>query len=201
MFTVTSETLLAGLRDPGNESIWRGYVDRYRPSLVRWLQRVGLTLADAEDVAQEALLAFAQAYRDGKYDPGRGRLRSWLFGIAATVLANWRKRAHRRGREAQIVDPTGGTGFFASLEDPRDSELSALWDAECRDSMLRACLEEVRQEVEPRTYEAFVLFAREGLAAHEVAARLGMREDAVYGVKRRVLQRIRELQPQIEAIW
>jgi RNA polymerase sigma-70 factor (ECF subfamily) len=201
MFTVTSDTLLAGLRDPGNQSIWRGYVDRYRPSLVRWLQRVGLTLADAEDVAQEALLAFAESYRAGKYDPERGRLRSWLHGIAATVLANWRRRGRRRAPEVQVVEPNGGTGFLDSVADPRADALGALWDAECRDSVLRACLEEVRQEVTPRTYEAFVLFAREGLAAREVASRLGMSEDAVYGVKRRVLARIRELQPQIEAIW
>jgi RNA polymerase sigma-70 factor (ECF subfamily) len=50
-------------------------------------RRVGTGLA--EDLAAEA---FATAYRRrASYDPGRGSLRSWLFGIATNVVReHWR---------------------------------------------------------------------------------------------------------------
>jgi RNA polymerase sigma-70 factor (ECF subfamily) len=198
VFTVTSDTLLAGLQDPGNAEVWHGYVERYRPMLVRWLQRCGVPAADAEDLAQDVLLAFATALREGKYAKERGRLRAWLFGIAQMLLRN----RLRRQRGAAFDHGVGGsTDQLADIADPDDGELRQRWEEEWRDAVLRQCLEEVRREVEPATFEAFVLFARQGLAAREVAGRLQMSENAVFGAKRRVLQRLRELQPAVEAIW
>ena len=54
--TVTSTTLLQGLKDPANEVVWQQYVERYRPLIVRYAQAVGLAAADAEDVAQESFV-------------------------------------------------------------------------------------------------------------------------------------------------
>ncbi len=198
MFTVTSETLLAGLKDPANATVWQGYVDRYRPLIVQWLRKTGVTDADSEDVAQEILVAFANAFRNGAYDKAKGRLRAWLFGIAHVTLSNFRRRS-RRSHAVQVIDDTDGTGFFAAQAD--DDRLADLWEAEWRDAVLRQCLAEVRGRVEPQTFEAFCLFAREGLPATTVAERLGMTQNAVFGAKRRVLALLRELQAELDAIW
>ena len=56
--TTTTTAMLEGLRDPGNETVWRDFDERYRPVLIGFAQRLGLTAADAEDAAQETLLAF-----------------------------------------------------------------------------------------------------------------------------------------------
>jgi RNA polymerase sigma-70 factor (ECF subfamily) len=197
VYTVTSDSLLAGLEDPANETVWRGYVERYRPMLVRWFCRVGLAAADADDVAQDVLIAFANAYREGKYDRERGRLRAWLFGIARTMLRGFHRRQSRKVRVADLDDD--GRSALDDVAAP--DELTAAWEQEWRDAVLRQCLEEVQREVTPQTYQAFELFARGGLAARDVAARLGMSENAVFGAKHRVLARIRELQPEIERIW
>ncbi|MEW6253758.1 MAG: sigma factor, partial [Planctomycetota bacterium] len=79
--TTTNTDLLRGLKDPQNQTVWQQYVDRYRPLLLGCGRRVGLSHADAEDVAQLTLTAFCTAYQAGKYDRERGRLRDWLFGI------------------------------------------------------------------------------------------------------------------------
>ena len=73
--TVTSASLLAGLKDPANQTVWQQYVDRYRPLILAFLAGLGLARDDAEDVAQASLIAFSTGYLEGKYDPDRGRLR------------------------------------------------------------------------------------------------------------------------------
>jgi RNA polymerase sigma-70 factor (ECF subfamily) len=195
--TVTSTHLLDGLRDPGNSAIWQQYIDRYRPMLVSYAQRVGLSGTDAEDVAQLTLVSFCTAYQQGKYDRERGRLRVWLFGIARNQIANWRRR--KRSKEVQIGDEPGESDFFAAVQD--EKELETLWDREWREAVMAQCLSEVRREVEPKTFEAFELFAGKGLPADQVAEKLGMTANAVFGAKRRILRRVRELLPQLEEVW
>lgn len=195
METVTSDTLLAGLRDPANQTVWQGYVERYRPVLLGWFRRVGVPEADAEDLCQDTLAAFAQAYRAGSYDRQAGRLRAWLFGFARNHLRGRHRRRQRAGAGQQPA-----TGFLDGVEDEA-RDLEQAWEQEWRDAVLRRCLELVRAEVTPATFDAFVLFARDGLPAREVARRVGMTENAVFGCKRRVLQRLRELQPEIDAVF
>lgn len=187
--TVTSWTLLEGLKRADRQTVWGEYVSRYRPLLVRHFQRLGIQLQDAEDIAQETLLAFARAYGEGKYDPSQGRLRSWLFGIAHRTLRGWNRQQARAVPATQITQ---------SDELPDVDHQSELWEEDWRDAVLEQCIEEVRREVEPTTFAAFAKFAREGRPAREVAAELGISENAVFGAKRRILRRIRELLPAVE---
>jgi len=190
VLTVTCTDLLDGLRNPENRTVWRDYVDRYRPVLLAYARRLGLGEADAEDLAQQTLLTFSTAYREGRYDRERGRLRAWLFGIAQNHLRHLRRRR---------PDATLGTDEALALEDPGDQE--ALFDQEWRDGLLRQGLEVVRREVTPQTFEAFQLFASQDWPAERVAAHLGITPNAVFGAKRRVLQRLRELLPALEEDW
>jgi len=192
--TRTSTALLEGLRDPDNAQAWVAWVERYRPLVVRSARRAGLGAEEAEDVAQSTLLAFSEAYRQGRYDRERGRLRTWLYGIAVNKV----REARRRRRELTPGD-TAAEALFGDLRAP--DELEAIWEAEWRDAVLLQCLEEVRREVEARTFRAFELVAREGRDPAEVGAELGLSRDAVYAAKRRVLRRVRELAPAIEEIW
>ena len=192
----TSASLLEALRDPHNRTVWDQYVGRYRPLLVRYVRRLGLDGEQAEDVAQQTLLTFSTSYRAGRYEPGKGRLRSWLFGIARNELLQFRRR---RRRDVQAPESRGGDDLFEQVAARED--LEGLWDEEWRRSVLAACLEQVRREVQPQSYEAFELFALRGRPAEEVAARLGTTANAVFLAKRRILQRVRELLPLVEDLW
>jgi len=195
--TVTNTYLLDGLKDSENQTVWRQFVERYRPMLERYAQRGGLPAADAQEVAQLTLVSFCSAYQEGKYDREKGRLRHWLFGIARNQIRNARKRAGRR--EFQVADETSQTNFFA--RQPDESELEQIWEEEWRQAVLRQCLEEVRREVDAQSVEAFELFAWKGLSAKEVAERLDMTPNAVFICKHRIMKRIRELLPQMEDIF
>ena len=193
----TNTYLLNALKGPQNQTVWRLFVDRYRPLVFRYARKLGLPEDDAEDAAQQTIVAFSNAYRCGKYDREKGRLRHWLFGIARNEIRN--AICNRRKREAQIRDRTGQTGFFENLGE--DGRLEAMWDEEWRQAVLRQCLEEVRQAFEPRTIEAFELYAWKGWSAQRVAEQLDMSENAVFLAKHKVLKRIRELVPLMEEAW
>ena len=195
--TCTSTYLLEGLKNPDNQTVWRQYVERYRPLLVRHGRRLGLGADDAEDVAQHALLSFCKAYQGGKYDRDKGRLRDWLFGNVRNEIRNWR-RQHQQ-REVQVASRPSQTDFFAQLGD--EDRWEQVWEQEWRDAVMRQCLQEVRREVDPKTFEAFELFASRGWPAARVAEQLGLTANAVFIAKHRILRRIRELLPRMETVW
>lgn len=195
--TVTSMSLLEGLRDSGHRTVWADFVGRYRPLIVRFGVRAGLSEADAEDAAQSTLTVFATAYADGKYDRQKGRLRHWLFGIAAKHVS--RARSGRRRREVQVCGQAGETDFFAGL--PGENQLEDLWNKEWQEAVYRECLAEVRTNFDEKTVAAFELFTSSGQSAREVAERLGLTDNAVYLAKHRILKRIREILPAVEEIW
>lgn len=194
--SLTSSLLLESLKNSSNQAIWQQYVDRYRPVIVNYGLRLGLSAADAEDAAQTVLVEFCTAYQQGKYDRQRGRLRDWLLGIARLQILNFRRKRHARG-EVQMA--SSGTHFFDRL--PDDASLSAAWEEEWRSALMQQCLATVRTEVQDDTYRAFEKFALQGRSAEEVAAELGTTANAVFSTKRRILKRIRELLAELETQW
>lgn len=192
--TVTSSLMLERLKDPDDSTIWRQFVERYQPMIIRSARRFGLGAEDAQDAAQHTLLAFFTAYRDGKYDREKGRLRHWLFGIARHWILNVFEKQCRK--EVGISAQTDQTGFFARI--PDDNRLEEIWEHEWREATLQQCLAQVRQEFDAKTFRAFELFAHDGLPARQVAEQLGMTSNAVFIAKHRILKRIRELLPQLE---
>ena len=194
--TTTSTYLLEGLKDPGNQTIWQQYVDRYRPLLVGYARRLGLA-RDAEDVAQQILASFCQSYRANKYEREKGRLRDWLFGIARNEIRNWYRR--KLPREVCVAGPDSRTEFFAQIED--DNHLETLCERELREAVMRQCLAQVKLEVGDTKFAAFELFASQGVPARQVAEQLGITSNAVFIAKHRILKRIRELLPEMESVW
>lgn len=196
--SMTTSHLLDGLKDPANKVIWQAYVERYRPLVIQYGIRLGLSPTDAEDAAQLSLIEFCTSYQADKYDRTRGRLRDWLFGIARNQVLNYRRRQVARG-PILIGDGSSGTDFFNAL--PDEDNMAKAWDEEWRQAVMRQCLAAVRTEVEARTFEAFELFALQDQPAEKVAAKLGITANAVFGAKRRVLRRIRELLPTLQEDW
>lgn len=69
-----------------NPQPFRGLVEHYQYALFGFLGRMGLSQADAEDVAQEVFLK-AWRYR-ASYDPAKARVSTWLFTIARNTALN-----------------------------------------------------------------------------------------------------------------
>jgi RNA polymerase sigma-70 factor (ECF subfamily) len=186
---VTTTMLLSQLAD-GDEQAWARLSQRFRTPIVRFVRHLGVPESEAEDVTQEALLSFLDAYRRGRYDREKGRLSSWLFTLAAQAVKRRGRGARRQAREVPA-----STVFWDELSQP---ELRDAWDRQWDRHVFERCLSQVRRELRPATVRAFELVALEERRAEEVAAETGLTINAVYLAKRRVLQRIHELQEQHE---
>ncbi|GMU38990.1 MAG: sigma-70 family RNA polymerase sigma factor [Phycisphaerae bacterium] len=189
---ITTSTILHDLRDATNEAAWRRLTDRFRRPIIAFALRMGLSAADAEDAAQETLTAFVESFRRGAYDPARGRLSRWLFGIA------YHQALRERRRRAQQPPCQPETSFWNKLPDER--EASWCWDAEWEQALLEECLARARLEFEPETFRAFECAMRADGGADDVARQLGIPVKTVYNAKHRVLKRVRELRAELEEV-
>jgi RNA polymerase sigma-70 factor, ECF subfamily len=91
------------LREGGTDA-WTAFYDGFAADIWRYVARLlGSDGASVADVVQETFLAAARSARG--FDPDRGTLAGWLFGIAHhQVAAHWRKRGRaERGRQAAEV--------------------------------------------------------------------------------------------------
>lgn len=193
---LTTSTILDGLRDHANDSAWHRLSERFRMPIVRFARRMGLPEHDAEDVAQETLVEFAAGYKQGRFDPQRGRLSQWLFGIAYRQALSGRRRRARRAAHA-----AGGDADSSKLAAIADEDAASVsWDHEWEQALLSHCLTQVAVEVEPLTYQAFCLAVAQERPASDVAEQLGVSVKLVYNAKHRVLKRIRELRGELENV-
>lgn len=186
---VTTSTILERLRGFEDQTLWERFCARFRKPLVRFAQRLGLSDEESDDAAQEVLLVFAAALRDGRYDRSKGRLNQWLFGIAYRQITGLRRKRRREKQKQQ--DAGGRDSFWGNVPDERAAYEA--WDAEWERAALDLCLRQVRVEVADNTYRAFELVMRQGRTPDEAAAELKMSREAVYVAKHRVLKRLNEL--------
>jgi RNA polymerase sigma factor (sigma-70 family) len=101
--------LAAGFRrDP---DLFTLVYERYFGVIYRYVAgRLDVQVAD--DIAAETfLVAFGQ--RD-RFDPGRGSLRAWLFGIATNLVARYRRAEARHYRALARVVPEAAAGSHES---------------------------------------------------------------------------------------
>ena len=190
----TTTALLKNLHDEHNDAAWREFDDRYRPILLGFSRRLGLSDADAVDVAQETMIQFIKEYREDKYDRERGRLRSWLLGIARYRVAGiYRKRATNRISR----------GESAMVDLPRDDEIEAAWNTERRMTILRNALDQLQAttRVSDKTVRAFEMVALQQLSAAHVAEELQMNENDVYLAKSRVASKLKEIVARLESLY
>lgn len=180
----TTTALLEGLFDTGNKAVWEEFSLRYSPVILAVARRVGLSEQDAADVTQETMIRFLQEYKAGKYDRSRGRLRSWIVGIAKYRIADLR-RAKARHREWR------GESALGVL--PDDDVMGKMWDEECRREILRRAFRELREttKLDERTIGAFERLCLDQRKPAEVAQETGMSIDTVYKAKQRCMEQLK----------
>lgn len=190
----TRQSLIQRVRDSNDAEAWSVFVEIYGPLVYQYGRRHGLQDADAADLVQDVLGEVASCIGRFSYDAEMGRFRNWLLVIARYKLSHHvRKNGHQRG--------TGDTGVLRMLEQQSaPDDLAEHWEKEYRSHLFGWAAEQVRAEVNERSWLVFWNTAVEGRTAAEVANSLRMKVGSVYVVKSRVLLRIRELIATIEEV-
>lgn len=184
--TRTTTRLLDALHETDNAPLWAQIDARYRPVIGALARRLGLNDSDAEEVAQQTLSEFVRAYGEGRYDRSKGRLSSWILGIAHHTTL----RALRGTRYA-----AKGIGQTALSEVPDESALRSIWTDERDRAILAQAMGLLRSEsgVDDRTLLAFELVALRGVPVAEAASQSSMSVEQVYVAKSRIVKRLRQL--------
>src|SRR5262245_17414265 len=184
----TRASLLLRLRDPGDGTAWKDFVDVYTPLVYGYARKQGLQDADAADLSQEVLGAVAGAVGRLEYDPTKGAFRNWLFTVVRRKLSNWR-RAQRSRPESN-----NGVGAGRLLDQfPAPQEYNAEWEAEWEQRLFAWSCAQARREVTDVTWQAFWRTAFDDQPGKQVAADLGLSVAAVYRARSRVLARLKSL--------
>ncbi len=192
MMTPEHATDTASNSDPGCELMlavqcgsmdaFECLVDRYRGPLVRYLYRIVMEQASAEDLAQEVLIRIYRHRHD--YRP-TAKFTSWMYRIASNAALNW-IRDHRREREHESIEARQMDLSSFTVRDPRPTADICLTLA-----ALRTEIQQAVQELPDRQRMAVVLHKFEDMSYREIAAALNCSEGALKSILFRAYSTLR----------
>ena len=184
----TSLSLLHQLRHSPDSDAWERLHRIYAPLIQKWLIRYDMQESDADDVAQEVLLAVSKDIESFNHNGRAGAFRAWVKGILVNRLREfWR----RRDRHAKTAGGSDMNQRLAELDDPA-SQITVIWNQDHDQHVLRELLAIVRPHFEQTTWIAFCRTMFEGAKPQVVADELGISLNAVVISKSRVIKRLRQ---------
>jgi RNA polymerase sigma-70 factor, ECF subfamily len=170
-----------------NPDAWGRLVELYRPLVLYWCGRAGLRGPDAEDVAQEVFAGAAAGLADFQRDRPGDTFRGWLRGITRNQVLLHFRRARGKPQAAGGSDAWNYLqGVADPLADPAGDEAGEM------SHLYRRAVEQVRDEFQAATWEAFWRTVIEGRSPAALADELGMTEAAIRQAKSRVLRRLKQ---------
>lgn len=184
----TRPSLLLRVRDPDDREAWAEFSYIYRPVICRIATFKGMQAADADDLAQQVLLAISQAIERWTPQPGGPKFRSWVRRIAENAILN----AITRG----VPDKGSGDGAMRSFLEQRaakDGPDSDLLKTEYRREVFHVAAQRIRGEFSDDTWNSFWLTAVDGVDPDTAATQLGRTRGSVYASRSRVMKRLRQV--------
>jgi RNA polymerase sigma-70 factor (ECF subfamily) len=190
----TSATLLARLKNWDDQTGWQEFDRTYRRLIVAFAIKQGLSEPEAQDVAQETLLAVARDIARFQYDPARSSFKNWLLKVTRHRIVD---HCRRRPREVKARAPgaceTARTSTVGRVRDPNTPALDAIWDDEWKRTMTEHALERLKDEVSTLHFQIFYLGVIKEQPAAKVAAALGAKLPTVYVVRHRLGRRFKKI--------
>jgi len=184
MFPVTSKQ--SGCLPPTGQlhALIEGWDAEHGDKIIRFLQRWGLPLHDAEDAKQETLRKASQWLNKG----GRTQsVKGLLLTIAVNVAKDIRRKEKREGGRWAELD---ASAVISTAVDP----LTALYRSEIG-NVLKAAIE----TLQPQQHDVITWYYFDGYTKTEIGNRLGITASAVANRIDRALKRLRKQLSDFEA--
>lgn len=183
----TSQSLLARAKQISDASAWTELHDVYQPLIRVWLDRLAAPSSNLDDLSQEVLIVVMNKLPNFEHNQRVGAFRNWLRCVTVNCLRDFWKRNKFRPR----TDAPGLDHSLVALED-ENSELARNWDVEHDRFVVNSILQQIESDFEPQSWQAFKMLTLEEKTAEEVAEKLGIKRNAVYAIKSRVMTRLRQ---------
>lgn len=190
----TNESLLDRVKRADAHDAWREFFHAYGSTIMRYAQKLGLTEHQAEEVLQETMVALMRQLPEFCYDRRQGKFRNYLLTIVHRKSLAALRRAKGQPNVSLDSDDTCGQRALHDVlpavvanTDAREAE--ARWrEAIMEDALARLA---VNPALADGTYDVFRAYAIENRPVADVAAEFGLKENAVYQIKNRLLRRLR----------
>ena len=183
----TNVSLLLKLRSRSDATAWSQFVQLYAPLVHRWIGSLGIDEPDRSDVVQEVFIVLLGKMPTFQYDHQQS-FRGWMRTITLNKCRDL-LRSRRRATEPLLME---------RIESASQDDSDFLTQSEYRQTLAARALVLMRQHFSDTTWRACWLSVAEELSAKEIAAKLGISENAVYLSRARVLKRLRA---ELEGLW
>ncbi len=199
MATEAEQYLLDRIRR-GNQQAWSEFVDRYRGRLLSFARAKLSQGADAEDTVQDTFVAFVRSLQNYRGDCA---LETYLFALLRRkIIDSYR---HNRARHVCLIqdayDSSGGEKPSDPFADIAGSVQTASWYVRADEHYdiqktalahaLNGLIDSFKKSMNFRDLQIAELLFYSQLSNKDVAATMGMRENAVALIKHRSLKQIR----------
>lgn len=178
----TEKNLLTAAQAGDRQALERLLTDA-APRVARFAARMCPNPADADEIAQETLIAAVRALPNFR---GDAAISTWLYAIARRFCIKQRRRGRSvREADASLDPPNSLTAQSLTDDDPPP-------DMRLADRELGAAIEDAVADLPPIYREVLILRDMEGLSAPEVAEALGLGVEAVKSRLHRARLSVRE---------
>lgn len=183
--TSTHTTLLTRLSGKQDDKAWADFCDRYGDLIRGFARRQGLQSVDCDDVLQDVLVKLTRSMPAFRYDPAKGKFRSYLKTVVLRCIFDISFQNH----DERSVEDIEKQVVAAS----RDESVESAWEVEWRRHHLKRAMQIIESEFNQRDVASFESYGINGVDVDTTARTLSMSRDQIYQAKSRILKRICEL--------
>lgn len=174
----TRLSLLSRLKNQSNEEAWEEFTEIYRPYLYRVIQNLNVRHEDIEDILQNIIVIAWEKLPEFKYDPHRGRFRSWLATVTRRDAIRYLKK--QQAKKEVHLDP--------EIEHQLDceSEIDKMIENEWEQHLSELAWKRLELQFSEKVLLCFKDLAT-GMSGEEVSKKYDLSPNSVYVYKKRVL--------------
>ena len=182
----TRLSLIARIRREDGAA-WAELVELYSPLVKFWALRQGAANSELHDLNQEVFFAVSRSIDRYRPTGDSGSFRAWLWGVVRHKLIDAMRRRQRS------MPASGGSTALQVLQNiPEQLDTNDEEERSEFTSLVYRALEQVRNEFEPKTWQAFWRTTVDGVAVAGVAKELEIAPATIRQHRSRILRRLRQ---------
>lgn len=134
----------------GDEESWSAFYATYSRLIYAIGERGGLSADDCEDLVQEVMRTIFNNRDSFRYDSAAGKFRTYLTGIVKHKVYDF----YRKREDLMVAMDEESVQETADLANRLDEVCAEEW----KNHVLNVALMELREKVEPETFDAFQMY-------------------------------------------
>lgn len=185
---LTKQTLIMRAQNKDDHKAWDDFVLYYQPFILTILRYSGIKPSDQDDLCQDILIKLWKNLQKFKYDPDKGRFRSWLKTIIRNSSIDfYRKKKKIHENEVRSLDNSFDDTEISTQISEKD--LDKIIDQEWRTHVTTLAMKRVEKSFSGNAVEVFKMVLDE-IPTKEISSRLSIADSSVHKLRKRVEEKL-----------